>query len=58
MLKKLTVIKNLGTFLNFKPQNSQTEWNGNFRKNNIIFAHNGSGKTTLSLIFQIVGRRR
>ena len=52
MLKKLTVIKNLGTFLNFKPQNSQTEWNGNFRKNNIIFAHNGSGKTTLSLIFQ------
>lgn len=52
MLEKLTVIKNLGTFSNFKPNKSQSEWDGNFKKNNIIFAHNGSGKTTLSLIFQ------
>ena len=54
MLKKLTVIKNLGTFSNFKPSKNGSEWNGTFKKNNIVFAHNGSGKTTLSLIFQSI----
>lgn len=52
MLQRITVMKNFGTYSNYKPSKNFPEWDGTFKKNNIIYAHNGSGKTTFSLIFQ------
>src|SRR5690606_5837662 len=37
-------------FKNFTIKN--TDWDGTFKKSNIIYAPNGSGKTSLSLIFE------
>ena len=52
MLQRITVMKNFGTYSTYKPSKNFPEWDGTFKKNNIIYAHNGSGKTTFSLIFQ------
>jgi len=51
MLEKIIEISNVGHFVNFKLQGSQ-QWNGQFKKLNIIYAPNGSGKTTLSTILK------
>ena len=45
MLKKLIHIKNYGKFSNFNIASS--DWDGTFKKNNVIYAPNGSGKTLL-----------
>lgn len=51
MIEKIIEIKNIGHFVNFRSQSGQN-WNGQFRKLNIIYAPNGSGKTTLSTILK------
>lgn len=51
MIEKIIEISNVGHFVNFQFRGSQ-EWNGEFRKLNIIYAPNGSGKTTLATIFK------
>jgi len=50
MIHKITSIKNLGKFKS--PIFGKDNWNGIFKKNNILYANNGSGKTTLSLLFR------
>ena len=49
MFKKLIQIKNYAKFRNFDVRNSN--WDGSFKKNNVIYAPNGSGKTSLALLF-------
>ena len=51
MIEKIIEIKNVGHFTDFRNTSPQN-WNGSFRKVNIIYAPNGSGKTTLSTIFK------
>lgn len=50
LLKKLLKIKNYSTFKDFKL--NYTDWDGSFKKVNIVYAPNGSGKTSLSLLFE------
>lgn len=50
MYKKLIHIKNYGKFSNFCSKNSN--WDGSFKKINVIYAPNGSGKTTLAELFR------
>lgn len=50
MYKKLIHIKNYGRFNNFCSKNS--DWDGSFKKINVIYAPNGSGKTTLAELFR------
>ena len=45
VFKKLIHIKNYGRFSYFCSKNS--DWDGSFKKINVIYAPNGSGKTTL-----------
>lgn len=53
MLNKLIEIQNYSTFKSLKFNNeNKSNWRGEFKKNNIIYAPNGSGKTSMSLIFQ------
>ncbi len=53
MIRKFITIKGTGKFLNFSSSNSTNQnWNGEFKKNNLIYGENGSGKTTLSFIFR------
>ncbi len=49
MLKKLIQINNYGKFSDFNI--AYSNWDGSFKKNNIIYAPNGSGKTSLSSLF-------
>ncbi len=49
MLKKLIQINSYGKFSDFNINYSN--WDGTFKKNNIIYAPNGSGKTSLALLF-------
>lgn len=49
MLKKLLQINNYGKFREF--YTIYSNWDGVFKKNNIIYAPNGSGKTSLALLF-------
>jgi len=49
-MKKLLGIKNYSKFKDFKLQN--TDWDGTFKKINLIYAPNGSGKTSISLLFE------
>lgn len=49
-MKKLLGIKNYGKFKDFKLQN--TDWDGTFKRINLIYAPNGSGKTSISLLFE------
>ena len=48
--KKLIHIKNYGRFKNYCSKNSN--WDGSFKKINVIYAPNGSGKTTLAELFR------
>lgn len=52
MIKKLISIKNYGKFKNFNISNS--DWDGVFRKINIIYAPNGSGKTSFSVLLRSI----
>lgn len=52
MFKKLIQISNYGKFKDFNI--SSSDWDGTFKKNNIIYAPNGSGKTSLSLLFNSI----
>lgn len=47
IIKKITRIKNLGVFSDFRSSGSLPE----FKRYNIIYGWNGSGKTTLSKLF-------
>ncbi len=49
MIKKITKIKNLGIFENWKPA---TEFS--FTKYNLLYGWNGSGKSTLSKLFRAI----
>ncbi len=49
MLKKLIQINNYGKFRDFNI--GYSNWDGSFKKNNVIYAPNGSGKTSLALLF-------
>lgn len=49
MIDKLVFIHNYGKFRNFNIVDS--DWDGTFRKTNVIYAPNGSGKTSLALLF-------
>ncbi|MGN4271782.1 AAA family ATPase [Bacillus cereus group sp. BCN115] len=49
-MKKLLGIKNYGKFKDFKLHTS--DWDGTFKKINLIYAPNGSGKTSISLLFE------
>lgn len=51
MIEKIIQIQNIGRFADYKVDSTK-EWNGQFRKINIIYAPNGSGKTTISTIFK------
>lgn len=51
MIEKIIEIQNIGHFVKYKFQGTR-EWNGHFKKVNIIYAPNGSGKTTLSTILK------
>lgn len=50
VFKKLIHIKNYGRFSYFCSKNS--DWDGSFKKINVIYAPNGSGKTTLAELFR------
>lgn len=50
MYKKLIHIKNYGRFSSYCAKN--TDWDGTFKKINIIYAPNGSGKTSLAELFR------
>ena len=50
MIKKLISIKHFGTFKSFNIQNS--DWDGIFKKVNVIYGGNGKGKTSFSIILQ------
>lgn len=50
MYKKLVHIKHYGRFSNFCAKS--TDWDGSFKKINIIYAPNGSGKTSLAELFR------
>lgn len=52
MLEKLISIQNVGKFTKLNLRDG--DWDGEFSKNNIIYAPNGSGKTTFSLILQSI----
>lgn len=55
MIEKLIEISNYATFNSLKFTNgNNSDWDGNFKKNTIIYAPNGTGKTSLSLIFQAI----
>ena len=49
MIDKLICIHNYGKFKNFNINDS--DWDGTFRKTNVIYAPNGSGKTSLAVLF-------
>ena len=55
MIEKIIEIKNIGHCVNFKSQGTK-EWNGQFKKLNIVYAPNGSGKTTLSTILNSIAQ--
>lgn len=50
MIKKLISIKHFGTFEDFSIKNS--DWDGTFKKVNVIYGGNGKGKTSFSIILQ------
>ena len=50
MIKKLISIEHFGTFENFNVKNS--DWDGVFKKVNVIYGGNGKGKTSFSIILQ------
>jgi wobble nucleotide-excising tRNase len=50
MIKKILKLKNVGLYA-LEPISNCKDWNGEFRKNTIIYGENGTGKTTLSLLF-------
>lgn len=52
MLKKLVHIKNYAKFCNYNVSNC--DWDGCFKKVNIIYAPNGSGKTSLSVLLRSI----
>lgn len=52
MFGKLLKIKNYGRFKNFTKNDS--DWDGTFRKVNVIYAPNGMGKTSLAVIFRSI----
>lgn len=55
MIDKLIEISNYATFNSLKFTNgNSSDWDGNLKKNTIIYAPNGTGKTSLSLIFQSI----
>ena len=48
MIKKFIKISGTGKFLNYSPNNVETNYRmNNFEKLNLIYGENGSGKTTL-----------
>lgn len=49
MIEKLILIHNYGKFKHFDI--AMSDWDGTFKKTNVIYAPNGSGKTTLALLF-------
>jgi wobble nucleotide-excising tRNase len=49
MIKKILQLKNVGSYRE-NPIENCTDWNGEFKKNTIIYGENGVGKTTLSLL--------
>jgi len=51
MIEKVLTLKNIGSFTDFHLRPTPN-WNGAFKRINLIYAPNGSGKTTLSTIFQ------
>lgn len=58
MLEKIISIENVGIFKNYKNSCSKSEdWNGSFKKENLIYAENGEGKTTLTTIFKSLKRK-
>ncbi len=54
MIKKLILIKNFGTFQNFTIKDS--DWDGVFKKINVIYGGNGKGKTSFSIILQSLNK--
>ena len=50
MIRKIVSIKNFGTFKNFNIKNS--DWDGVFKKINVIYGGNGKGKTSFSIVLQ------
>ncbi len=52
MIKKLVYIKNYSKFKNFNI--SKSDWDGVFKKVNIIYAPNGSGKTSFSVLLRSI----
>jgi wobble nucleotide-excising tRNase len=49
MIKKILKLKNVGLYA-LNPLATCKNWNGEFKKNTIIYGENGTGKTTLSLL--------
>ena len=55
MIDKIIEISNYATFNSLKFTNgNNSDWDGKFKKNTVIYAPNGTGKTSLSLIFQSI----
>ena len=52
MIKKLVYIKDYSKFKNFNI--SESDWDGVFKKVNIIYAPNGSGKTSFSVLLSSI----
>lgn len=50
MIKKILKLQNIGLYA-ANPIVTCADWNGEFKKNTIIYGENGTGKTTLSLLF-------
>lgn len=49
MIKKILETSNIGSYAVI-PIKTCTNWNGEFRAQNIIYGENGAGKTTLAII--------
>lgn len=52
MIKKLVYIKDYSKFKNFNI--SESDWDGVFKKVNIVYAPNGSGKTSFSVLLRSI----
>ena len=51
MIKKILKIENVGLYES-TPVRTSSNWNGELKKQNIIYGENGAGKTTLSILFR------
>lgn len=51
MIKKIVSMENIGCY-SMSPVTTSPNWNGEFKKSNIIYGENGVGKTTLSVLLR------